>query len=126
MKIAMACSRLWYFYQATNLYALFKHNKVEKVYMFIEDDNIPYLKDDRIEFVNINNLLEYIKKTSPNYQTFYTKLTFVRCYLSKILKEDKILYLDADAIVIDNIDELWNIDLKDNVLAAVHEPRRME
>jgi len=125
MKIAMACSRNWYFYQATNLYALFKHNNIEKVYMFIEDDNIPYLKDDRIEFVNVNQF-DYIKITSPNYQTFYTKLTFARCYFSKVLKEDKILYLDADTLVTDNIEELWNIDLKDNILAAVHEPRRME
>lgn len=120
MKIALACSRNWYFYMATNLYALLKNNKVEKIYMFIEDDKIPYLEDERIEFININNF-DYIKETSPNYQTHYTKLTFVRCYLSKVLKEDKILYLDADTLVVDNIEELWNIDMKDNVLIAIHE-----
>ena len=123
MKIALACSKNWYFYMATNLYALLKNNNVEKIYLFIEDDEIPYLKDKRIEFININKF-DFIKTTSQNYQTHYTKLTFARCYFTKVLKEDKILYLDADTLVVDNIEELWNIDLKDNVLAAIHEPGR--
>ena len=121
MKIAMCCTRNWYIYLATELYALFKHNKVKKVYLFIEDDNIPYITDKRVEFININNLKEYITKESPNYNTQYSKMSYIRCYFSKILNEDKILYLDADAIVVDNIEELWNIELEDNVIAGVHE-----
>lgn len=122
MIVAICCTRNWYIYLATELYALFKHNKVKKVYLFIEDDEISYLKDDKIEFINVNNLEEYITKNSPNYNTPYSKLSFIRCYFSKLLKEDKILYIDADAIVIDNIDDLWNTDFEDNVLVGVKEP----
>jgi len=122
MIIAMCLTRNWYKYAGTVLYALFKHNKVKKVYLFIEDDNIPYIVDNRVEFININNEKEYILPTSPNYNTHYTKLSYVRCYFSKILKEDKVLYLDTDTLVVDNIEELWNIDLKDNVLIGIHEP----
>ena len=121
MKIVICCTRNWYIHLATMLYALFKHNKIEKVYLFIEDDEISYLKDKRIEFININKTQDYISKNSPNYYTKYTKLSLIRCYFSKILKEDKILYIDADALIVDNIEELWNIDLEGYVLAGVKE-----
>ena len=121
MIVAMCCTRNWYIYLATEIFSLFKHNKVKKLYLFIEDDEISYLKDDRIEFININNLKEYITEESPNYNTKYSKLSYMRCIFSKVLKEDKILYIDADAIVIDNIEDLWNVDLEDNILAGVHE-----
>jgi len=119
MIIAICCTRNWYIYLATELYALFKHNNIKKVYLFIEDDNISYLKDKRIEFINVNNLPEYITKESPNYNTKYSKLSYLRCYFSKVLKENKILYIDADAIVVDNIEELWEMDF--DVLAGIHE-----
>lgn len=44
MIVAICSTRNWYFYLATELYALFKHNEVAKVYLFIEDDEISYLK----------------------------------------------------------------------------------
>lgn len=122
MIVAMCCTRNWYIYLATDLYALFKHNNVKRVYLFIEDDDIPYLKDERIIFININKTLEYITETSPNYNTKYTKMTLVRCYLSKILQEDKIFYIDVDALVVDNLDELWNMPLDGKLLIGVREP----
>lgn len=121
MIVAMCCTRNWYKYLGTQLYALFKHNKVDKVYLFIEDDNIPYITDKRVEFINYNKLEEYITQESPNYNTHYTKSSYLRCYFSKVLKEDKILYLDVDALVVDNLDDLWNMKMGDNVLIGVHE-----
>ena len=120
MIIAMCCTRNWYIYLATEIYALFKNNNVKKLYLFIEDDEIPYLKDDRIEFINVNNLLEYILPTSPNYNTKYTKLSYIRCYFTKILSCDKIIYVDADAIVVNNIQELWDMNV--DVIAGIKEP----
>lgn len=122
MVIAMCLTRNWYIYIATELYALFKHNNVKKLYLFIEDDKLDFINDDRIEFINVNKLKEYITRDSPNYNTKYSKLSYLRCYFSKILNEDKILYIDADAIVVDDIEDLWNIDLEDNVLVGVKEP----
>lgn len=121
MKIAICCTKNWYIYLATELYALIKHNNVEKVYLFIEDDEIPYLRNKKIEFININKLKEYITEESPNYNTKYSKMSYIRCYFSKLLDEEKILYIDADAIVVDNLKELWNIDLKNYALAGVKE-----
>ena len=121
MIVCLCCTRNWYIHLATVLYALLKHNKVKKIYLFIEDDDIPYLADKRIEFVNVNNLKEYITEKSPNYNTHYSKMSYLRCYFSKVLKEDKILYLDVDALVVDNIEDLWNTDFEDNALIGIHE-----
>ena len=121
MIIAICSTRSWYFYLATELYALFKHNEVAKVYLFIEDDEISYLKDNRIQFINVNKIKKYIEEKSPNYNTKYSQLSYIRCYFSKILNEEKILYIDADAIVVDNIKELWNTNIKNKALAGVHE-----
>ena len=115
----MCCSRNWYIYLATSIYSLFKYNNVKKLYLFIEDDEIPFLKDSRIEFYNVNKLPEYILSTSPNYSTKYTKMSFLRCYFTKLLKCDKLIYIDVDAIVVDNIDELW--DLEVDTIAGVKE-----
>lgn len=121
MKIVFCCTQDWYIHLYTIIYALLKHNQVDKIYLFIEDDEISYLKDKRIEFINVNRISEYITSDSPNYNTKYTKLSYLRCYFSKILNEDKILYLDVDTLVVDNIQELWDLDLEDNVIAGVHE-----
>ena len=122
MKIAFCCTKNWYIHLYTIIYALFKYNKVEKIYLFIEDDEISYLKNDKIEFINVNKIPKIIKETSPNYNTHYSKMSYVRCYFTKILKDDKILYLDVDTLVVDNIQELWELNLKDNTIAGVHEP----
>ena len=116
MVIVLCCTRNWYIHLATVIYAILKHNKVKKIYLFIEDDDIPYLDYKEIEFININKTKEYITKDSPNYNTKYSKMSYIRCYFTKLLKCDKILYVDVDTLVTDNIEELWNIDLKDNVI----------
>ena len=118
----MCCTRNWYQYMATPLYTLFKYNDIKKLYMFIEDDAIPGLKDKRIKYININNTKEYILPSSPNYNTKYSKLSYVRCYFSKLLKEDKLLYIDADALVIDNLADLWGNEFNDKYIIGVKEP----
>ena len=45
----------------------------------------------------------------------------VRCVLSKILAENKVLYLDVDTIVTGDISELWYTNIYDNYIAAVPE-----
>lgn len=121
MIIAMCCTRNWYIYLITVLSAIFKNNEVKKVYLFIEDDKIGYIKDKRVKFINVNSLKEYIIPGSPNYSTSYTKMSFMRCCFSKYLTEDKVLYLDVDTIVNSDISSLWNTPFEDSVLVGVKE-----
>lgn len=56
--------------------------------------------------------------------TGWNSIVLARLILDKFLPDDtdKVLYLDGDTIVRSSIKELWNIDLKDNVIGASIEP----
>ena len=127
MIIGMSCTRNWYKYLLTNIYAILSNNKVEKIYLYIEDDYIEELDlfknkfETKFECVNIDNIFyKYIDKDSPNtnINTRYTRCTLSRLFFPKEVKEDKILYLDVDALVVSDISDLWNIDLGDNYVAG--------
>lgn len=135
MIIGMSSTRNWYKYLLTNLFAILSNNKVDKFYLFIEDDYIDELdilkKRFNTEFIckNIDNNIfdKYIEKDCPNTNI---NTRFSRCSLSRILipkevNEDKILYLDVDALTIADISELWNIDLGDNYVAGTIDTNTM-
>lgn len=114
--IALACTKNYYKYLWTWLYAYTRNNNYKKIYLFIEDDklNLPFIN---IEYININKVP--LNKEGLNYNTGYSKASLVRLYLSSFIKEEKALWLDMDLIVKDNIDELWNIDLNNYYAAGV-------
>ncbi len=43
---------------------------------------------------------------------------YYKVSIPELIKEDKVLYLDSDAIVLDDISELWETDISDYFLAA--------
>ena len=45
----------------------------------------------------------------------------MRCFLTKMIDEDKILWLDVDTIVHDSLDELWNMDMTNLAIAGWRE-----
>ena len=114
--IALACTRNYYKYLWTWLYAYTRNNYYRKIYLFIEDDklNLPFIN---IEYININKVP--LNKKGLNYSTGYTKASLIRLYLTKFIKEDKALWLDMDLIIKDNIDALWDIDLTNYYAAGV-------
>ncbi len=50
-----------------------------------------------------------------------SKMTFARFMIPRIFPEDvrRVLYLDADLLVLDDLGELWDMDLKGAVMGAV-------
>lgn len=59
----------------------------------------------------------------PNNRDYITLATFYRLALLEILPHDidRALYLDGDMIVEQDLKELWDIDLQDNIVAAVED-----
>jgi len=55
----------------------------------------------------------------------YTKDIYLRLWVDEFFQEsniDRVLYLDADTIVVDSLITLWELPLNDNILAAVDIP----
>jgi lipopolysaccharide biosynthesis glycosyltransferase len=95
-----------------------------------------YLLTDRYGVENSNELAEYGKSIGINLKIIIVDLTPLRLMVSKkitlaayyrlILPEklpdvDKIIYLDGDTIICCSLNSLWNLNMGDNLIAAVEE-----
>lgn len=128
--IAMSCTKDWYHYLMVDIYSLLECTKnVKKIYLLIETSNIndvPYLKEIiekyNIEFklINLNEyLISNLSIHSPNRDTIYSNFSFGRLLLPDIVEEDKVLYIDTDAIVRNDISNVWKYDISNYYVAGV-------
>lgn len=77
-----------------------------------------------LNFINVNSFLsELWKKETFNFNvanSFFTADTIVRCFGSRFFPQyDKIIYSDVDIVVVDDISEIFNLDLEDKYIAGV-------
>ena len=106
--------------------SLLEHSDVEKIYFLIEDDIFPYELPKEIECINVSNQV-YFDKNGPNYDNVCTYMVLLRAAYSKIFPNlDKILSIDMDTIVNENISDLWDLDLTNYYIAAVEETELSE
>ncbi len=80
--------------------------------------------DNRIEIYMINEfreIFDMLKNLKTGAHFKYTM--YLRLFVDKIISEkiDKLLYLDPDIIINDDIKKLYNIDLNENYLGAIKE-----
>ena len=130
MVIALVANKNWYKYMVIDLYSLLSVTKnVKKVYLFTETDKssyIPYLddvikkfKNTKIIVKNANKIInKYLDDNSLNKDSFYTDFCMVKLMFSTELKEDKVLYIDIDAIVKKDISNIWKYNIDDYYVAG--------
>lgn len=53
--------------------------------------------------------------------TYYTKYTLYRLLIPMLIQEEKILYLDADTLVCQDIRDLYKTNMKNNLIAGAQE-----
>ena len=100
------------------------NTKVERVVLFIEDDEFPYPMPEICEARNLSGQTVF-RKTGPNFTSKWTYMSMMRVALPSLLpEEDRVLYLDIDTIVEEDISELWDLNLDDYYFAAVREPEK--
>ena len=109
-----------------NLYAdmvtaaksLIANSSVEKVFFLIEDDEFPYELPDMIETMNVSGQ-GFFPRSGANFLTSFTYMSLLRvCYTKLFPDLDKVLQLDVDTVVVDNIDSLWDVDMEGKWFAA--------
>lgn len=54
-------------------------------------------------------------------QGHISQITYGRLLIPRLIPEERVLYIDSDAIVDQNLDELWSLDFAGHPLAAVHD-----
>ena len=72
-----------------------------------------------IEFVDLNKQLEEIKGKLYT-RNYFSNTTYYRLFIPELYPEyDKVVYIDSDTICLADIADLYNVDMGDNLIAAV-------
>lgn len=101
--------------------SLMHNSNVEKIFFLIEDEKFPEELPSQIEIMNVSGQ-GFFPKNGPNFTTSFTYMSLLRvCYTKLFPDLDKVLQLDVDTVVVDDINDLWNVDLKGKWFAAVEE-----
>lgn len=124
-RVAVYCgTRNVYESMITSAKSLLYHTPLDKVYFLTEDDTFPYDLPDCITNINVSGQA-YFSPDGMNYKNTWTYMCLMRAAFSKILhRHDKVLSLDIDIAVNDDISDLFDIDMSDYYIAGVHEPVR--
>ncbi len=87
----------------------------EKKVKILEKENF------KIDFVNITSKIERIAdKLSLRLRDYYSNSIYLRLFIPSLFNNyDKVLYLDADIVVIDDIAKLYNEDIGQNLLGVI-------
>lgn len=88
-----------------------KHIKQYKdIATIITGIDIPEINTDKLKGIN----------------TIRSKAMYYRFLLPGLIKKDKIIYVEVDTIFQSDINELWNMDLNNNLLAAVLDSHKVD
>lgn len=118
--VVYTATRNYYEDTIPSMKSLLSHTHIDKVYFLIEDDVFPYWLPDCVEVINVSDQ-EYFHKDGPNYTNPWTWAVLMRAAFTKIIPVDKVLNLDADVFIEDDISELWDLDIDNYYFAGVTE-----
>ena len=123
MRVVYEATRNYYPYLLPSIRSLLDHNNPEVVYVLAEDDKITGLPDV-CQIINVSKQT-WIRGSSPNYHNYYSWMVLMRVCLPALLPCDKVLQLDVDTIICDNLQPLWDTELDGKWFAAVQEYESM-
>lgn len=109
----------------TALMSLTKHTKSKLRLYILCDSHLSIksrtliknsLSNHIVEFINVQpGILKYLPLNREHISIY----TYYRLLIHNLIDADKVIYLDADIIVMDDIEKLWNIDIGKACVAGV-------
>ena len=118
--VLYTATRKLYQDMVVSMKSLIHHTKVDKVYCFIEDDVFPYPLPEFVKTINVSKQ-RWLVPNGANWNNLYSWIVMMRAIAFKFINEDKILSIDCDTIVMDDISEMFEADICDYYYAAVQE-----
>ena len=122
MKAAVMCAtRNLYPDLAPPIKALLVNSDVERIYLFLEDDDPGIRLPPECQVVNVSGLASFWRG-SPNFTSGWTYIVLIRSMFHRLLPDlDRVLSIDLDAFVLQDISHLWELDMRDKLVAGVRE-----
>ena len=109
----------------TAMKSICRHNSRLKIYVLNKDIPQEWFSRLRMYIQEMGGDLIDCKLIGPQFQMNWSNklphinhMTFARYYIPNFVTEDKVLYLDSDLLVTDDLEELFELDLGENYLAA--------
>lgn len=102
--------------------SLLCNSDVELVYLGIEDQEFPYDLPDICQVIDLSGQ-KIFDQDGPNMHSHFTYMAMMRAALVKFLPGDldRVLSLDVDTIVDQDISDLWELPIDDCYFAASRE-----
>lgn len=120
MNIVYSCSRDWLQYLPIQIYSIARHTP-GPVNVYIIGKNFTEEDSTMLLSLNIPNFTIHLvdcQESFPHVITRFTEYTMFRLFIPKLIPDlNKCLYLDADTLVVHNLNELYNIPI--DLLAGV-------
>lgn len=105
-----------------SLKSLMKNGNIDKVFMMIEDDEIGFWLPENVKTVNVSRWKEELDPAGPNYLCRWSYMVMMKVMLSRMFpRRKRILSLDVDTIVMDDISDMWKLDISDKYFAGARE-----
>ena len=102
--------------------SLLAHTAVDRIFFLSEHDVFPLPLPDIVTNVNVRGQ-PYFRPDGPNFRSGWTYMVLMKDALHRLFPElERILMLDVDTFVLDDVSALWELDLGDNFLAGAVEP----
>lgn len=101
-----------------SLKSLMEHNQEARVFLLTEVDEVDLPYD--VEVINVKDQ-QWFTEEGVNYKNYFTYINLLKVCYAEILPVDKVIHLDADTIVCDSLEPMWNVDLDGKWFAAVPE-----
>lgn len=118
---------------AVTLISLFENNRQSSFFIHIVGPLLTKEDEESLRKVtdSYGNKIQFYRPAEDMIKDFYIKeakgrismAAYYRCMLSAILPKEveKVLYLDCDIVILDNISELWNTDISKHAVACVED-----
>lgn len=115
--VVYGATRNVYTYLMPSVYSLLAHTDVDKVFLLVEDDELPFILPNKCEIINVSS-----QDIFPKHYNNWTYMVLLRLvYANMFPNLKRILSLDIDTIVQKDISSIWEYDIDEYYLAAVPE-----
>lgn len=128
MNVAVVYSPDWAHYAAVETFSIFKTNSVPvKVYHISDGVNqldlsemCAYFGDGyTVEYIDADPIFREKIPSAINVDTRFTKYALYRLLLPILIQDERVLYIDADAVVNGDLTKFYNMDLGRDIVAGV-------
>lgn len=105
-----------------SLKSLLKNGNIDEVFLMIEDDGVGYPVPEKVKCVNVGPWKGALDPNGPNYQCRWSYMVMMKVLLCRMFPDrSRIVSLDVDTIVVDDISGMWDIDMEGMYIAGARE-----